>query len=208
MTAPSHAIRPHVLLAPLALLLAALAIATAPRQAHAQRRADLAPQMARRPSGPDMSTAVVARSPLASLVRDTVAGARERVPEMALGGLLGAVIGAGIGGVVGYKLVDESASGGDDWIPVGAILGAGVGEIVGMGAGVHLGNRGAGSASQTLLVSAGSGILAAFAAGWLANQVSLNEQGAIIALAVPAVQLFATVQMQRASARRRATHAR
>lgn len=118
--------------------------------------------------------------------------------------LFGALAGAGgfvAGGSLGSKFSDECDDAYDLCIEDGTILGAAGGGTLGMALGVHLGNDGRGSFGKDLLVA--SGIWAVGVALALGLSEASEETSVGILVAIPIVQLGATVAVERAAGRRR-----
>ncbi|HSJ32278.1 MAG TPA: hypothetical protein VK933_12635 [Longimicrobiales bacterium] len=131
-----------------------------------------------------------------AFVQDTL----DRTPEMIGGGLLGGALGLALGGVLGYGLETRLSSSCYDYCGLGgAVLGGAVGESLGMAFGVHAGNQRRGSYAAAVVgpigVVVGGVVLGSIVGG--------APSGLVIALSVPALQLFTSIRGERAAARRR-----
>jgi hypothetical protein len=118
--------------------------------------------------------------------------------------LFGALAGAGgfyVGGLLGSKLSDECDDAYDLCLEEGTVLGAAGGGTLGLAVGVHMGNGRQGSLGKDLLVA--SGIWAVGVALALGLSDASEETSVGILVAIPILQLGATVAVERAAGRRR-----
>ena len=170
------------------LILSMMFLPLAALPSEAQR---LAPVALRGSDAPMMSALPESASPLAAR-RDTQPAPRRINP---VGGVVGGVLGGVVGTFAGAYIGGLTAAGcqGEDCGLLNVILGAGIGESIGVGLGAHLGSGSQRHENIVLTSLTSAGILV----GGTLLGVAMNNAGVVMLPLTPALQLAATLAIER-----------
>lgn len=171
------------------LILSMMFLPFAALPSEAQR---LAPVALRGSDSPMTNVLPESASPLAAR-RDTQPVARRTINPV--GGVVGGVLGGVLGTFAGAYVGGLTAAGcqGEDCGLLSVILGAGIGESIGVGLGAHVGSGSQRHENIMLTSLTSAGILV----GGTMLGVAMNNAGVVMLPLTPALQLAATLAIER-----------